>query len=296
MSYAELEHFYEGLVARARRPSTRWCKAPRRSGLASAACSTSPSWGCCRPRPTAGATSPSFTLPGMACRKPARPSGFAPASTLTAGPMSQKWPAPASPPQPHSDARRRLVCSLYPDHGSQGRSGKGFCLNEQGPDCAWDFAVRRFSASSVIPRHPVWLPGKPSHLPSSPRHSGGPFPLKARYPPRSLPGTSPEPRRSTLDPDRGYYGEAPARFRGDSGGASTRQGRAGEGSSGALQGCGQSPCQSGGMRRTPHASRLSPPASELAKPLDCAVCPRFLAYSQLLQAEPTTLSIAQRCP
>jgi hypothetical protein len=53
---------------------------------------------CCLPRPTAGATSPSFTLPGVACRKPARPSGFAPASTLTAGPMSQKWPAPASAP------------------------------------------------------------------------------------------------------------------------------------------------------------------------------------------------------
>src|ERR1019366_10525051 len=30
-------------------PSTRWCKAPPRSGLASAVCSTSPSWGCCPP-------------------------------------------------------------------------------------------------------------------------------------------------------------------------------------------------------------------------------------------------------
>ena len=36
------------------------------------------------------ATSPSSTLPGMACRKPGRPSGFAPASILTAGLMSQK--------------------------------------------------------------------------------------------------------------------------------------------------------------------------------------------------------------
>jgi hypothetical protein len=26
-------------------------------------------------------------------------------------------------------------------------------------------------------------------------------------------GASPEPRRSTLDPDRGYYGEAPVRVR-----------------------------------------------------------------------------------
>ena len=58
---------------------------------------------------TPGATSPSFTLPGMACRKPARPFGFAPASTLTAGPMSLKWPAPASPPQPHSDAPGSLL-------------------------------------------------------------------------------------------------------------------------------------------------------------------------------------------
>jgi hypothetical protein len=65
--------------------TTRWCKAPRRSGLASAACSTSPSWGCYHRRLTDGATLPSFTLPATACRRPARPSEFAPASTLTAG-------------------------------------------------------------------------------------------------------------------------------------------------------------------------------------------------------------------
>jgi hypothetical protein len=38
--------------------------------------------------------------------KPGRPFGFAPASILTAGPMSQKWPAPASSPQRHSEAPR----------------------------------------------------------------------------------------------------------------------------------------------------------------------------------------------
>ena len=90
------------------RQCVRRRKAPPRSGLASAVSSTSPFWGCCRRQPTAGATSPSFPLPAMACRKPVRPSGFAPPSTLTAGPMSQKWSAPASPPQPHSEARRRL--------------------------------------------------------------------------------------------------------------------------------------------------------------------------------------------
>jgi len=31
-------------------------------------------------------------------------SGFAPASTLTGGKMSPKWPVPASPSQPHSGA------------------------------------------------------------------------------------------------------------------------------------------------------------------------------------------------
>ena len=76
-------------ASRAHRPSTPWCKAPSRSGLASVACSTSPTWGCCHRRPTAGATSPIFTVPGMASRNPARLFGFAPASTLTAGPT--KW-------------------------------------------------------------------------------------------------------------------------------------------------------------------------------------------------------------
>jgi hypothetical protein len=35
---------------------------------------------------------------------------------------------------------------------------------------------------------------------------------------------APEPRRSTLDPDRGYYGEAPARLRWGYGGVSGRLG------------------------------------------------------------------------
>ena len=60
----------------ARRRSTRWCKAPGRSGRGSGACSISLSWGCCHRRLTVGATSPSFTSPGLACPKPARPSGF----------------------------------------------------------------------------------------------------------------------------------------------------------------------------------------------------------------------------
>jgi hypothetical protein len=58
--------------------------------LPPAAYSTSLSWGCCHLQPPDGMTSPSFTWTGMACRAPARPFGFAPASTLTAGPMSQK--------------------------------------------------------------------------------------------------------------------------------------------------------------------------------------------------------------
>jgi hypothetical protein len=84
------------------------------------------------PPPTAGATSPSFTLPCMACRKPARPSGFAPASTLTAGPMSQKWPAPASPPQRHSP---RLPAWLpeKPSHSSRSPRHSGGPFPPTGP-------------------------------------------------------------------------------------------------------------------------------------------------------------------
>ena len=54
----------------------RLCQQPSRQGRAPVRAPT--------------ATSPSSTLPGMACRRPGRPSGFAPASTLTAGLMSQK--------------------------------------------------------------------------------------------------------------------------------------------------------------------------------------------------------------
>ena len=85
--------------------------APVRTGVRSV--QHFPFLGLLRP-PTAGATSPSFTLRVMACRKPARPFGFAPASTLTAGPTSERWPAPASPPQPHSEARRRLSVGATP--------------------------------------------------------------------------------------------------------------------------------------------------------------------------------------
>jgi hypothetical protein len=156
------------------RQCVRRRKAPPRSGLASAVSSTSPFWGCCRRQPTAGATSPSFPFPAMACRKPARPSGFAPPSTLTAGPMSQKWPAPASPPQPHSEARRRLPVA----------------------------------ANRIL----AYRPGVP----------------------HSLAVVWPDSRRSTLDPDRGYYGETTGALRGDYRGIGTRQEGAGEGSRGTM--------------------------------------------------------------
>jgi hypothetical protein len=42
---------------------------------------------------------------------------------------------------------------------------------------------------------------------------GGVASAAARASHHNLTGPSPEPRRSTLDPDRGYYGEAPARLR-----------------------------------------------------------------------------------
>jgi hypothetical protein len=55
----------------------------------------------------------------------------------------------------------------------------------------------------------------------------------ARESRRSLAGASPETRRSTLDPDRGYYGESPARlwrWSGETGDLTTRVG--GEGGTG----------------------------------------------------------------
>ena len=56
----------------------------------------------------------------------------------------------------------------------------------------------------------------PHDGPYNPRNTLAQPGFGARRSRRSLAGHSPDTRRSTLDPDRGYYGEAPASVRGGS--------------------------------------------------------------------------------
>ena len=58
------------------------------------------------------------------------------------------------------------------------------------------------SRASAIHPNPAWRPKQPSLRPPVPP-----------TPHQTIPRTPPEPHRSTLDPDRGYYGEAPVALR-----------------------------------------------------------------------------------